>query len=61
MKRYTEKLREMLGIIVYGIAQVYDVDANEVMTEVLTIVDTPWRNPKELFQSCTDTTNKEMK
>ena len=51
MKRYTEKLREMLGIIVYGIAQVYDVPTDEVMTEVLTIVDTPWRRASELLQS----------
>ena len=57
MKRYTEKLSEMLGIIVYGVAQVYDVPLDEVMTEVLIIIDTPWRRPEELFQSSKPSAN----
>jgi len=58
MKRYTEELKHMLGTIIYGTAQVYDVNPEEVMTEVLVIVDTPWRRPAELFQS-SDTSTKE--
>ena len=59
MKRYTDTLREALGITIYGIAKIYDVDPDEVMTEALIIIDTPWRNPKELLQSSETSTRED--
>lgn len=49
MKEYAKKLAEGLGFLIYGIAQVYDVDLDEVCEEAFEILNAV-PHPKSLFE-----------